>query len=76
MILLAELVFGLGFMGPPVLIPDPINCGPSTSVRNFARPGPTFLVFGLVALMFFALCWPLSLWARHLEGKFHGSGAH
>lgn len=35
-----------------------------------------FVVFGLVALMFFALCWPLSLWARHLEGKFHGSGAH
>jgi polar amino acid transport system permease protein len=28
-----------------------------------------FLVYSLVALMFFALCWPLSLWARRLEGK-------
>jgi polar amino acid transport system permease protein len=35
-----------------------------------------FLVYSLVALMFFALCWPLSLWARHLEGKIHGSRAH
>ncbi len=35
-----------------------------------------FFVFSLVALMFFALCWPLSLWARHLEGKIHGSSAH
>lgn len=35
-----------------------------------------FLVYSLVALMFFVLCWPLSLWARYLEGKIHGSRAH
>jgi polar amino acid transport system permease protein len=35
-----------------------------------------FMVYTLVALMFFALCWPLSLLARHLEGKFHGSSSH
>jgi polar amino acid transport system permease protein len=35
-----------------------------------------FLVYSLVALMFFALCWPLSLWAHYLEGKIHGSRAH
>ena len=35
-----------------------------------------FLVYSGVALMFFLLCWPLSLWARHLEGKIHGSRAH
>ena len=35
-----------------------------------------FLVYSLVALMFFILCWPLSLWARYLEGKIHGSRAH
>jgi polar amino acid transport system permease protein len=28
-----------------------------------------FLVYSLVALMFFVLCWPLSLWARRLEWK-------
>jgi len=27
------------------------------------------LVFGTVSLIYFALCWPLSLWAGHLEGK-------
>lgn len=27
-----------------------------------------FTVFGLVALGYFAICWPLSLFARHLEG--------
>ena len=33
-----------------------------------------FLVYGLVAVGYFALCWPLSLCARHLEGKFHAAG--
>ncbi|BES70357.1 amino acid ABC transporter permease [Marinobacter nanhaiticus D15-8W] len=33
-----------------------------------------FLVYGLVALGYFALCWPLSLFARRLEGAFHVSG--
>jgi polar amino acid transport system permease protein len=28
-----------------------------------------FLVFGLVAAMYFIMCWPLSLVARRLEGK-------
>lgn len=27
------------------------------------------LVFGTVALMYFCMCWPLSLWARHLEKR-------
>jgi polar amino acid transport system permease protein len=27
------------------------------------------LVFGTVALMYFAMCWPLSLYSRHLEQK-------
>ena len=31
-----------------------------------------FLVFGCVALMYFALCFPISLFAQHLEGKRHG----
>ena len=26
-----------------------------------------FLVYSLVALMYFALCWPLSAWSRRLE---------
>ncbi|WP_111495327.1 amino acid ABC transporter permease [Marinobacter bohaiensis] len=30
-----------------------------------------FVVYGLVALGYFALCWPLSLFARRLEGAFH-----
>ncbi len=29
-----------------------------------------FLVFGIVAALYFALCWPLSLYARHLEKRF------
>jgi polar amino acid transport system permease protein len=29
-----------------------------------------FLVFGLVAAIYFMMCWPLSLVARRLEGKF------
>ncbi len=29
-----------------------------------------FLVFGIVAGIYFALCWPLSLYARHLEKRF------
>lgn len=35
-----------------------------------------FLVFGLVALGYFALCYPLSAYARILERKIHGSRAH
>jgi polar amino acid transport system permease protein len=35
-----------------------------------------FLVFGLVAVGYFALCYPLSAYARHLERKIHGSRAH
>lgn len=35
-----------------------------------------FLVFGLVALGYFALCYPLSAYARHLERKIHGSRVH
>lgn len=27
-------------------------------------------VFSLVAAVYFILCWPLSMWARHLEGRF------
>ncbi|MFN4064524.1 MAG: amino acid ABC transporter permease, partial [Parazoarcus communis] len=30
-----------------------------------------FLVFGLVAAGYFALCYPLSLYAKSLERKFH-----
>lgn len=30
-----------------------------------------FLVFGCVALLYFALCFPISLFAKHLEGKLH-----
>lgn len=31
-----------------------------------------FLVFGCVALLYFALCFPVSLFAQRLEGKLHG----
>ncbi|MFK0377262.1 amino acid ABC transporter permease [Pandoraea sp. NPDC090278] len=30
-----------------------------------------FTVYGLVALLYFVACYPLSLWARHLERKLH-----
>ncbi len=30
-----------------------------------------FLIFSCVALMYFVLCYPVSLYARHLERKFH-----
>ena len=30
-----------------------------------------FTVYGLVALIYFTACYPLSLWARHLERKLH-----
>jgi polar amino acid transport system permease protein len=29
-----------------------------------------FIVFVLIAALYFALCYPLSAWSRHLEGKF------
>jgi polar amino acid transport system permease protein len=35
-----------------------------------------FLVFGLVALGYFALCYPLSVFSRRLERNTHGSRAH
>ncbi len=35
-----------------------------------------FMVFGFVALGYFILCYPLSLYASHLERKFHGPSAH
>ena len=28
------------------------------------------MVFSLVAALYFLMCWPLSMWARHLEGRF------
>jgi len=35
-----------------------------------------FLVFGLLALGYFALCYPLSAYSRILERNIHGSRAH
>lgn len=35
-----------------------------------------FLTFGLVALMYFALCWPLSVSSRILERKLHVAHHH
>lgn len=35
-----------------------------------------FLVFGLVALGYFAICFPLSVYARSLERKLHAARAH
>jgi len=35
-----------------------------------------FEVFGLVALMYFVLCWPLSVYSRFLENKLHVSHHH
>lgn len=32
-----------------------------------------FLVYSLVALIYFALCYPLSLCAKHLEGRFNAA---
>ena len=34
-----------------------------------------FLVFGCVALFYFALCFPVSLYAKTLERKTHGRRA-
>lgn len=34
-----------------------------------------FTVYGFVALIYFALCWPLSLAARRLEARLHARGA-
>ncbi len=31
-----------------------------------------FLVYSLVALFYFVLCWPISAYAKSLEGKLHG----
>jgi polar amino acid transport system permease protein len=35
-----------------------------------------FMVFGCVALGYFALCYPLSAYSRYLERNIHGSRAH
>ena len=35
-----------------------------------------FLVFGFVAIGYFAICFPLSAYAQHLERKIHGSRTH
>ncbi|WP_423199939.1 MULTISPECIES: amino acid ABC transporter permease [unclassified Cupriavidus] len=35
-----------------------------------------FTVYAAVALMYFALCWPLSLYSKKLEEKFHGAHRH
>jgi polar amino acid transport system permease protein len=35
-----------------------------------------FTVYGLTALIYFALCWPLSKYSRHLERKFNVSHRH
>ena len=32
-----------------------------------------FFVFSVVAAIYFAMCFPLSLWARHLERRLHGA---
>jgi polar amino acid transport system permease protein len=32
-----------------------------------------FMVFGCVGLLYFALCYPISLYARYLEGKTHAA---
>jgi len=41
----------------------------STIANATFRP---FTVFAFVALLYFALCFPVSLWARSLERKLHG----
>jgi polar amino acid transport system permease protein len=28
------------------------------------------VVYPIVAVLYFALCWPLSIWAQHLEKRF------
>jgi polar amino acid transport system permease protein len=35
-----------------------------------------FETYGIVAVMYFALCWPLSLYSRFLEKKFHAPHHH
>lgn len=32
-----------------------------------------FLIYGLIALIYFALCYPLSRYSQHLERKLHGA---
>jgi polar amino acid transport system permease protein len=46
----------------------------STMITNASfKP---FTVYGLTALIYFALCWPLSKYSRHLERKFNVSHRH
>jgi polar amino acid transport system permease protein len=35
-----------------------------------------FTVYAAVALMYFALCWPLSQYSKMLERKFHAAHRH
>jgi polar amino acid transport system permease protein len=35
-----------------------------------------FIVYGLVGLMYFSLCWPLSRFSHHLERKFNAAHRH
>jgi len=35
-----------------------------------------FTVYATAALLYFALCWPLSLWSRRLEGKLDAAHRH
>jgi polar amino acid transport system permease protein len=46
----------------------------STMITNATfRP---FTVYAMTALIYFALCWPLSAWSRRLERKLGGSHHH
>ncbi|CAM4251214.1 amino acid ABC transporter permease [Kerstersia similis] len=35
-----------------------------------------FLIYGCVALLYFALCYPISLWSRHLENSMRRPATH
>ena len=46
----------------------------STMITNATfRP---FTVYAIAALLYFVLCWPLSLWSRRLEGKLDAAHRH
>jgi polar amino acid transport system permease protein len=46
----------------------------STMITNATfRP---FTVYAMAALLYFALCWPLSAWSRRLEGKLDAAHRH
>ena len=57
-------------VGDPDVAPVYLAFGRKTvNFGNFATYAP-FTVYGCVAVMYFLICYPLSLFARHLEGKF------